>query len=138
MVTQEQVGQMVEAAKAAAQNSYSPYSKFRVGAAVLTEDGKIIEGCNVENASYGLANCAERTAVFKAVVDGAHKIIAVVVYTPTATATPPCGACRQVLNEFGPTAHVICVCDSDDKVTTTVDQLLPGAFGPGNLASANS
>ncbi len=92
MVTQEQVGQMVEAAKAAAQNSYSPYSKFRVGAAVLTEDGKIIEGCNVENASYGLANCAERTAVFKAVVDGAHKIIAVVVYTPTATATPPCGA----------------------------------------------
>jgi cytidine deaminase len=58
MVTQEQVGQMVEAAKAAAQNSYSPYSKFRVGAAVLTEDGKIIEGCNVENASYGLANCA--------------------------------------------------------------------------------
>jgi cytidine deaminase len=92
----------------------------------------------VENASYGLANCAERTAVFKAVVDGAHKIIAVVVYTPTATATPPCGACRQVLNEFGPTAHVICVCDSDDKVTTTVDQLLPGAFGPGNLASANS
>lgn len=138
MVTQEQVAQMVEAARAAARNSYSPYSKFRVGAAVLTDDGKIIGGCNVENASYGLTNCAERTAVFKAVTEGARNIIAVVVYTPTATATTPCGACRQVLNEFGPTAHVICVCDSDDKVAITVDELLPGAFGPRNLASANS
>ncbi|MDB6126340.1 MAG: cytidine deaminase, partial [Verrucomicrobia bacterium] len=92
------------AARAAAKGSYSPYSKFRVGAALLAGSGKIYTGANVENASYGLCNCAERTALFTAVAAGERHVEAVAVYTPTTTPTPPCGACRQVLNEFGPSA----------------------------------
>src|SRR3954463_3809420 len=90
-----------KAARDAAANSYSPYSKFRVGAAVLTGSGKIFQGCNVENASYGLSNCAERTAIFAAVAAGERILKAVAVYTPTQVPTSPCGACRQVINEFG-------------------------------------
>ena len=95
------------AARAAARQSYSPYSKFCVGAAVLTESGKIYAGANVENASYGLCNCAERSAIFAAAGAGARRIRAVVVHTPTRVPTAPCGACRQVINEFGPDALVI-------------------------------
>jgi cytidine deaminase len=120
-------------ARRAAKTSYSPYSKFAVGAAVLAGSGKIYTGCNVENASYGLCNCAERTAVFSAAAAGERKIKCVVVYTPTTSATPPCGACRQVINEFGPQARVVSICDSDDRIETTLDALLPAAFGPGNL-----
>jgi cytidine deaminase len=121
------------AAREAAKQSYAPYSNFPVGAAVLTERGDIFAGCNVENASFGLTNCAERTAVFRAVAQGHLSILAVVVYTPTQQATSPCGACRQVLNEFGPTATVVCICDSEHRIETTLDKLLPGAFGPSNL-----
>ena len=121
-------------ARAAAKSSYSPYSQFPVGAAVLAGSGKIYSGTNVENASYGLCNCAERTAIFSAITAGEQKIKCVVVYTPTQAVTPPCGACRQVINEFGPQASVISICDSDDRIETTLDALLPGAFGPGNLA----
>jgi len=121
------------AARTAAKGSYSPYSKFRVGAAILTGSGKMFTGTNVENASYGLCNCAERTAIFAAVATGERVLRAVAVYTPTKTATPPCGACRQVINEFGPTARVISVCDGPDRIETTLDQLLPAAFGPKNL-----
>jgi cytidine deaminase len=128
-----QIRRLVAAARRAAKSSYSPYSKFRVGAAVLTGSGKIFAGCNVENASYGLTNCAERTAVFKAVAEGQRKLLAVAVYTPTARPTAPCGACRQVIHEFGPTAAVLCVCDSADRIETTLDQLLPEAFGPKGL-----
>jgi cytidine deaminase len=120
-------------ARRAAKTSYSPYSKFAVGAAVLTGSGKVYTGCNVENASYGLCNCAERTAIFSAVAAGERKIKCVVVYTPTTSATPPCGACRQVINEFGPQARVVSICDSDDRIETSLDALLPAAFGPGNL-----
>jgi cytidine deaminase len=120
-------------ARRAAKTSYSPYSKFAVGAAVLAGSGKIYTGCNVENASYGLCNCAERTAIFSAAAAGERKIKCVVVYTPTTSATPPCGACRQVINEFGPQARVVSICDSDDRIETTLDALLPAAFGPGNL-----
>jgi len=120
-------------ARDAAQAAYAPYSKFRVGAAVLTGSGKIFGGCNVENASFGLCNCAERTAVFSAVAAGENKINAVAIYTPTKTATSPCGACRQVLNEFGPDALVISVCDSDDRRQSGLEDLLPVAFGPKNL-----
>jgi len=120
-------------ARRAAQTSYSPYSRFAVGAAVLADSGKTYAGCNVENASYGLCNCAERTAIFSAVAAGEKKIKCVVVYTPTAAATPPCGACRQVINEFGPRARVISICDSAERIETTLDALLPAAFGPGNL-----
>lgn len=121
-------------ARRAAKTSYSPYSRFPVGAAVLAGSGKTYTGANVENASYGLCNCAERTAIFTAVAAGERKIACVVVYTPTRSVTPPCGACRQVINEFGPQARVISVCDSEDRIDTTLDALLPGAFGPGNLA----
>jgi cytidine deaminase len=120
-------------ARRAAKTSYSPYSKFAVGAAVLAGSGKVYTGCNVENASYGLCNCAERTAIFSAVAAGERKIKCVVVYTPTTSATPPCGACRQVINEFGPQARVVSICDSDSRIETSLDALLPAAFGPGNL-----
>ncbi len=129
--------QLETAARAAAGASYSPYSKFRVGAAVLASSGKIYAGCNVENASYGLCNCAERTALFTAATAGERTITAVVVYTPTPAPTMPCGACRQVINEFGPQAEVISICDSARRMETTLPRLLPEAFGPGNLLKAS-
>jgi cytidine deaminase len=123
---------MVTAARAAAARAYCPYSRFRVGAAVLTDRGEIFAGCNVENASYGLTICAERNAVFHAVAQtaGIPAIRAVVVYTPTATPTAPCGACRQVINEFGPDALIISVCDGPTVVQSRLNDLLPNAFGP--------
>jgi cytidine deaminase len=132
-ISPSQQRRLAKAARAAAQAAYSPYSKFRVGAAVLAGSGKIFAGCNVENASYGLSNCAERTAIFSAVAAGERRIRAVAVYTPTAAPTMPCGACRQVINEFGPDALVISTCDSKDRHETTLAELLPGAFGPGDL-----
>ncbi|MBS0630917.1 MAG: cytidine deaminase [Verrucomicrobia bacterium] len=122
-----------KAARAAAKASYSPYSKFPVGAAILVGSGKIYTGCNVENASYGLCNCAERTAIFTAAAQGERIVRAVVVYTPTETPTSPCGACRQVINEFGPAAAVVSICDGPGRIETTLGQLLPHAFGPKNL-----
>lgn len=123
-----------KAARSAATVAYAPYSRFPVGAAVLMESGKIFSGCNVENASYGLCHCAERTALFSAVAAGERAMKAVVVYTATKTPTSPCGACRQVLNEFGPQATVISICNGAEKLETTVAALLPQAFGPGNLS----
>lgn len=128
---------LIRAARTAAARAYAPYSRFHVGAAVLTGRGQVFTGANVENASYGLCNCAERTALFAAVAAGERDVRCVVVYTPTATATAPCGACRQVLHEFGPRARVLCVCDTADRIDTTVEQLLPRAFGPADLAEAS-
>jgi cytidine deaminase len=122
-----------KAAQTAARASYSPYSKFSVGAAILAGSGKIYTGCNVENASFGLCNCAERTAIFTAAAAGERVVQAVVVYTPTPTATSPCGACRQVINELGPSAIVISICDSNERLETAIDFLLPHAFGPSDL-----
>ena len=127
------VRRLEKAARQAAKVSYSPYSKFRVGAAVLAGSGKVYPGTNVENASYGLCNCAERTAIFSAIAAGERTVRAVAVYTPTRRATSPCGACRQVINELGPAALVISVCDGAERIETTLDKLLPDAFGPGNL-----
>ena len=127
-----------KAARAAVRQAYAPYSKFCVGAAVLAGSGKIYRGCNVENAAYGLCNCAERTAIFNAVAAGERSVRAVVVYTPTARPTAPCGACRQVINEFGPHAVVIGVCATAARLETTLAALLPAAFGPDNLARAHS
>src|SRR5437867_2049370 len=98
-------------ARAAAANAHAPYSGFRVGAACLTQRGSIHAGANVENASYGLSICAERTALFAAVVAGDRDLRAMIVYTPTPEPTAPCGACRQVLCEFGDRIDVICCCD---------------------------
>lgn len=123
------------AARAAAGASYSPYSKFRVGAAVLSGSGRIYAGCNVENASYGLCTCAERTAICAAAAAGERAVRAVAVYTPTAAPTMPCGACRQIINEFGPEAVVISVCDAPGRTITSLPALLADAFGPGNLLS---
>jgi cytidine deaminase len=134
MPTPAQLRELKAAAKTAAARAYAPYSKFHVGAAVLTGSGKIFAGCNVENASYGLCNCAERTAIFSAVAAKERKLQCVVVYTPTPTATAPCGACRQVIFEFGPKARVISFCASRDMIDTTIGALLPAAFGPDDLA----
>ncbi|MDD2762598.1 MAG: cytidine deaminase [Opitutaceae bacterium] len=124
---------LAAAARRVAQAAYAPYSKFRVGAAVLAGSGRIYTGCNVENASYGLSICAERAAVFKAVAAGERTIAALAVRTPTRKPTPPCGACRQVLHEFGPAMTVICACRSRGRIETTLDRLLPAAFGRKSL-----
>lgn len=121
-------------ARRAAAHAYSPYSKFPVGAAVLTASGKVFSGCNVENASFGLCNCAERTAIFSAIAAGEKRVKAVCVYTPTSTPTAPCGACRQVINEFGPDAWVISVCDNAQRIEASIAELLPAAFGPQALS----
>lgn len=122
-----------KAARVAAKTSYSPYSKFRVGSAILASSGKIYTGANIENASYGLCNCAERTAIFTAAAAGEREIKAVAVYTPTPAPTMPCGACRQVINEFGPDATIVALCDSAERFETTLAALLPAAFGPADL-----
>jgi cytidine deaminase len=127
------VQEMRAAARAAMRNAYCRYSKFRVGAAVLTDEGEIFAGCNVENASYGLTMCAERNAIFQAVAKGRQKITAVVVVTPTKTLTPPCGACRQVINEFGPKAEVFIFGSGKTGRKINLSKLLPDAFGPLNL-----
>ena len=133
IISAEQRESLKTQAIKAAHSAYSPYSNFRVGAAILTDTGKIFTGCNIENASYGLTNCAERTGIFSAVASGARKIVAVAVYTPTPMPTAPCGACRQVIYEFGNDARVFSFCDGPEVVETTIDQLLPGAFGPRDL-----
>jgi cytidine deaminase len=124
---------LVDAARRASARAYCPYSRFPVGAAVLTDDGTIVAGCNVENASYGLTICAERSAVFQAVALGHRRLRAVAIYTPTPVPSAPCGACRQVLNEFGPDAEVVSVCDGPGVLRRRLDELLPDAFGPANL-----
>jgi cytidine deaminase len=130
---QPSLAQLQQAAKAAAAKAYAPYSGFRVGAAIWTDKG-LFTGANVENASYGLTNCAERTAIFAAAAAGARRLTCVVVYTPTPQPTAPCGACRQVIFEFGgPEARVVSCCDGDAVIDTTCDALLPGAFGPADL-----
>jgi cytidine deaminase len=133
MIADSVMQKLIDAAKVASRNAYCPYSGFRVGAAVLGGSGKVFAGCNVENASYGLTICAERSALARAITDGETKIGAVVVYTPTAMPTAPCGACRQALNEFGPDMECICVCDRGDIMRMTLKELLPAAFGPKNL-----
>lgn len=124
---------MAKRAKAISEKAYCPYSKFRVGAVVLTDDGHMFEGCNVENASYGLTICAERNAVFRMVAQAKEKIAAVVIYTATPTPAAPCGACRQVINEFGPHALIVSVCDGPKVFKKKLSDLLPDAFGPANL-----
>ena len=120
---------LVEAARKAIANAYAPYSKFHVGAAVLTADGTIFAGCNVENASYGLTNCAERTAIFSAVaqVGPKLKLRAVAVLNDREVPCSPCGACRQVIFQFGPEAVVIFQGAKGLK-EASIAQLLPESF----------
>lgn len=128
---------LLQAARAAADNAYAPYSNLPVGAAVLTADRSIFSGSNIENASYGLTICAERTAVAAAVSAGHREIVAVAVSAPRLPSASPCGACRQVLNEFRPANDdlTIVLDDRQNGVDSSIDELLPRAFGPSNLAS---
>jgi cytidine deaminase len=120
---------LIQAARAAAKNAYAPYSQFRVGAAVLTAKGKIITGCNVENASYGLTNCAERTAIFSAIANSGPKleIRAVAVLNAKGLPCAPCGACRQVIYEFGPNA-IVFFPTADGWKESHITALLPEGF----------
>jgi cytidine deaminase len=130
----DRLDKLVGAAVLASSNAYCPYSKFRVGAAVLSEHGHIYTGANIENASYGLTICAERAAIFRAVADGCRQILAVVIYTPTSVPAAPCGACRQVMREFASTPLLIhCACDGPNTISRTLIDLLPESFGPDNL-----
>jgi cytidine deaminase len=123
---------LLNAADAAAAKAYVPYSKFHVGAALLAEDGTIFPGCNVENVSYGLTNCAERTAIYSAVVSGHQRFTAIAIVqgsNPVGNAEPcwPCGACRQVLSEFNPDLEVIFREGNGHRVTS-LRELLPHSF----------
>ena len=125
---QEVLDRLLDAAEEAATHSYSPYSGFPVGAAVLTAGGNIYSGTNVENASYGATMCAERVAVFKAVSEGEDKILALAVYTSAAAYAYPCGMCLQVLSEFAEDIPVIVAGDAGMK-RFTLSELLPHRFG---------
>ena len=135
-ISQSAFRRLEKAARSAAASAYAPYSKFPVGAAVLCGSGRIYPGCNVENASYGLCQCAERTALFTAIASGERSVRAVAIYTPTADPTGPCGACRQALSEFGLDAIVVSTCNSPNRLETTLRALLPASFGLRNLRSA--
>ncbi len=122
---------LLEEAWKGREQSYSPYSHFPVGAAVLGEDGTIYRGCNIENASYGASNCAERTAIFQAAAQGCRKIRALAVVGAADGPTWPCGICRQVMREFGSADMEILI--GTGKTTYllyTLEELLPHAFGP--------
>jgi cytidine deaminase len=123
---------LVSAARAAQQQAYAPYSRFHVGAALESEDGRVFVGCNVENASYGLTICAERAAVCAAVSAGARRFRRAVVVSDTDPPAAPCGACRQVLAEFGRDFRIDGV-GSAASITWTVGELLPAAFGKEQL-----
>lgn len=120
--------ELIDRAKEAAEIAYAPYSGFRVGACLLSEDGRLYTGCNIENAAYGATNCAERTALFKALSEGVRRFTAIAVYSETALPWP-CGICRQALNEFAPRLRVIVATD-DERDEMRLDELLPHAFGP--------
>lgn len=120
--------ELIALAKEAMEFSYSPYSHFRVGAALLSRDGRVFKGCNIENGSYGATNCAERTALFKAVSEGVREFTAIAIAAEKAMPWP-CGICRQALNEFAPDLRVIVAC-GEETAEATLPELLPHGFGP--------
>jgi cytidine deaminase len=131
-LTESEWSRLTKTAREARKQAYAPYSKYRVGAALLAENGDVIRGCNVENASYGLTICAERTAITSAVVSGHQKFRAIVIASDGGVG--PCGACRQVLAEFAPAMPVRMVKPTGKGfIERTVEELLPGRFGKENL-----
>lgn len=129
MVEKQLIAEAIEASKRA----YVPYSKFHVGSSLLTKTGKIFAGCNVENASYGLCNCAERTALFTAYAQGERDIEKLVVYVDRAPFTAPCGACRQVIVELAPKAEILLVNNKQDVKRLTVEEIMPYSFNSADL-----
>ena len=130
-VDKEQIQELISAAMAQLERAYAPYSHFKVGAALLTEEGRIYTGCNIENAAYGNTMCAERTALFKAVSEGVRTFTAIAIAS-SGSAPFPCGACRQSLYEFAPKLDVLVTWDGQVR-KTTLAQLLPEGFGPSSL-----
>ena len=124
---------LIKLARGARSKAYAPYSKFKVGAALLAKNGKVYTGCNVENASYGLTCCAERNALFQAVGRGERDFIAIAIVSDSPEPTAPCGACRQVLNEFAPVLEVIMAGAKGQVKTRELKELLPDSFGPKSL-----
>ncbi len=116
---------LVNAAWETREKAYAPYSKFHVGAALLAEDGRVFTGCNVENLSYGLTNCAERVAIGAAVAAGVRRFLAVAVVADTSAPISPCGACRQVLAEFG--VPRVLLANRTERIEFTLEELLPRA-----------
>ena len=124
---------LIEAAKDGMKNAYVPYSNFKVGAAVLTKDGKIYKGCNIENSSYGATNCAERTAIFKAVSEGETKLTTIAIVSSSPDFTFPCGICRQVMGEFMLNGELV-LCNQEGEIKTfTISDILPFAFTKNEL-----
>ena len=126
-MTELEIQKLMDCAIKARENAYSPYSHFAVGAALLCEDGTLFEGCNIENASYGLTNCAERTAIFKAVSEGHIKFKALAVVADTEGPCAPCGACRQVMAEFKIPLIIMGNLMGNIKMVT-IEELLPFSF----------
>ena len=119
---------LIENAIEASKKAYVPYSKFHVGAALLTKSGKIFQGCNVENVSYGATNCAERTAIFSAVVNGEKEFEKLVIFVDRKEFTPPCGICRQVISEFSNDLEILLVNSEREVLRTSIKELLPMSF----------
>ena len=119
---------MCEAALSARDRAYAPYSAFRVGAALLVADGTILVGCNVENASYGLCLCAERTAISGAVATGHRHFVAIAIATGSAPPSPPCGMCRQVLSDFCTDLPIILTNPNGDRIHLHLSKLFPSGF----------
>lgn len=125
---------LIDEAKKAREMAYVPYSKFKVGAALLTKDGKVYRGCNIENAAYSMCNCAERTALFKAYSEGDKEYAALAVVADTDRPVSPCGACRQVISELCPKEMKVILTNlKNDIQELTVEELLPGAFSSEDL-----
>jgi len=129
----EEFKKLIKEAEKARKRAYTPYSKFKVGAAVLCDDGKIFTGCNIENASFGMSVCAERVAIFKAVSEGSTKFEAIAVIGDTDKPCSPCGACRQVISEFGEDIPLIMANLKGDVKIKKIGDLLPEAFGKKDL-----
>jgi cytidine deaminase len=132
-MTNDEWARLREAAITARGHAYAPYSRFLVGAALMDERGRIYAGANVENAAYPLGLCAERAAVAAAIADGARRFVGLLLVTDAAEVATPCGGCRQVLREFPPSFPARCITLGGDSLDTTVDALLPHAFGPERL-----
>lgn len=120
--------ELIEISKKAQEFAYAPHSKFKVGAALLCRDGSVYTGCNIENATYGATNCAERTAVFKAVSEGKRDFTAIAITSSGKDLTFPCGICRQVLSEFSPEIKVILEDENSELHTFMLSELLPHSF----------